>query len=221
MGNQGFGINPDVISTVAQEIAGTVAKGVQVAIVVGGGNIFRGLQNSTNLGMERTAADYVGMIATIMNALVLQGVLKSAGIDTRMMSAIDINRVAEPYIRLRAIRHLEKNRVVIFGGGTGNPFFTTDTTAALRAAEIKADAILMAKNGVDGVYDKDPKQFPEAKVFETLTYDDLLIKDLRVMDQTAVSLCKETKLPIRVFDFNEPKALQRILEGQPIGTTIS
>ncbi len=221
MGDQGFGINPEVISTVAQEIAIASREGVQVAVVVGGGNIFRGLQNSTHLGMDRTAADYVGMIATIMNALVLQGVLKSIGVDTRMMSAIDISRVAEPYIRLRAVRHLEKKRVVIFGGGTGNPFFTTDTTAALRAAEIKADAILMAKNGIDGVYDKDPKLFPEATLFKTLTYDDLLIKDLRVMDQTAVSLCKETKLPIRVFDFNEPNVLQKILQGDTIGTTIS
>ncbi len=220
MGSQGFGINPDVIDKVAEEIRETHAMGVQISIVVGGGNIFRGLQASSKLGMDRAAADYVGMLATVMNALVLQGMLKKKGVETRMLSAIDINRVAEPYIRLRAVRHLEKGRVVIFGGGTGNPFFSTDTTAALRAAEINADAILMAKNGVDGVYDKDPREFPNALKFDELTYDDVLIKNLRVMDQTAVSLCKDTKLPIVVFDFNAPQAIRQILEGEPLGTYI-
>lgn len=220
MGEQGFGISPDTVGAIAEDIKAACDMGVQICIVVGGGNIFRGLQSSSKLGMDRAAADYVGMLATVMNALVLQGVLKSKNVDTRMLSAIDINRVAEPYIRLRAVRHLEKGRVVIFGGGTGNPFFSTDTTSALRAAEINAEAILMAKNGVDGVYDKDPKEHPDAIKFETLTYDELLIKNLRVMDQTAVSLCKETQLPIRVFDFNAPNAIVNILSGQDIGTVI-
>ncbi len=221
MGDQGYGIQPDVISRVAKEIKQALALGVHIAIVVGGGNIFRGLQNSSKLGMDRASADYVGMLATVMNALVLQGVLKSQSVDTRVMSAIDINRVAEPYIRLRAVRHLERGRVVIFGGGTGNPFFSTDTTAALRAAEIGADAILMAKNGVDGVYDKDPKKFPDAKKFETLSYDDVLIQNLQVMDQTAVSLCKDTKLPIVVFDFNQEGSILKLLKGETLGTHIS
>ncbi len=220
MGDQGFGINAEVIGKVAEEIKAAMDLGVQIAIVVGGGNIFRGMQASSKLGMDRAAADYVGMIATIMNALVLQGMLKKVGVDTRMLSAIDINKIAEPYIRLRAIRHLEKGRIVIFGGGTGNPFFSTDTTAALRAAEIKADAIFMAKNGIDGVYDKDPKTNSDAERYDTLTYDDLLIKNLRVMDQTAVSLCKETQLPIQVFDFNAPDGIAKLLKGENIGTEI-
>jgi uridylate kinase len=220
MGEQGFGISPNVIDKVAHDIAEASKSGVQIAIVVGGGNIFRGMQNSTKLGMDRAAADYVGMLATVMNALVLQGVLKKHGVDTRMMSAIDINRVAEPYIRLRAVRHLEKGRVVIFGGGTGNPFFSTDTTAALRAAEIKADGILMAKNGVDGVYDKDPKHHKDAKRFDALTFDDVLMKNLRVMDQTAISLCKDTGLPIVVFNFNDTNALGAILEGDTSHGTV-
>lgn len=220
MGDQGFGINPDVIGKVAAEIKEAADMGVQIAIVVGGGNIFRGLQASSKLGMDRAAADYVGMMATIMNALVLQGMLKNVGADTRMLSAIDINKIAEPYIRLRAIRHLEKGRIVIFGGGTGNPFFSTDTTSALRAAEIKADAIFMAKNGVDGVYNKDPKTNSDATRYDELTYDDLLIKNLRVMDQTAVSLCKETGLPMQVFDFNAPQGILKLLKGEEVGTKI-
>ncbi|MBK8190883.1 MAG: UMP kinase [Vampirovibrionales bacterium] len=220
MGDQGFGINPDVVSMVAAEVASLTAMGVEIAIVVGGGNIFRGLQASSKIGIDRAAADYVGMLATIMNALILQGMLKKSGVDTRMLSAIDINRVAEPYIRLRAIRHLEKGRVVIFGGGTGNPFFSTDTTAALRAAEINAEAILMAKNGVDGVYDKDPRQHDDAQKFDTLTYDEVLIRGLKVMDATAVSLCKDTRLPLLVFDFNEPHAIRKILQGEKLGTFI-
>lgn len=221
MGDQGFGIKPDVVDMVADEIADANAMGVQVAIVVGGGNIFRGLQHSSKLGMDRAAADYVGMLATMMNALILQGVLRKKGVETRTQTAINMDKIAEPYIRLRATRHLEKGRVVIFGGGTGNPFFSTDTTAALRAAEIGADAILMAKNGVDGVYDKDPKLAPDANRFDRLTYDEVLVKDLRVMDQTAVSLCKETGLPIVVFDFNRKQSIRQILEGQSVGTVIS
>jgi uridylate kinase len=220
MGTQGFGIQPDVISLVADEIVEAAAMGCHIAIVVGGGNIFRGVQNSTKLGMDRAAADYVGMLATIMNSLILQETLKSKGVQVRVMSAIGMDRIAEPYIRLRAVRHLEKGRIVIFAGGTGNPFFSTDTTSALRAAEIGADVIMMAKNGVDGVYDQDPKLNPNAKKFDRLTYEDLLIRDLRVMDQTAVTLCKETGLPILVFDFNRPKAISQILRGDEIGTHI-
>lgn len=221
MGDQGFGIHPDVVNKVALEIKEALALGVDIAIVIGGGNIFRGVQNSTKLGMDRAAADYVGMTATIMNSLVMQGVLKNKGVDTRMMTAIGMDRVAEPYIRLRATRHLEKGRVVIFGGGTGNPFFSTDTTAALRAAEIGAECILMAKNGVDGVYDSDPKTNPQAKRFERLNYDEVLSRDLRVMDQTAISLCKETGMPILVFDFNAPNAITQILQHQNLATAVA
>ncbi|MBX2860119.1 MAG: UMP kinase [Vampirovibrio sp.] len=221
MGDQGFGIKPEVVSTVADEIAAIMEEGVKVAVVVGGGNIFRGLQNSSKLGMDRAAADYVGMLATVMNALILQGVLKSRGVQVRVLTAISIDKVAEPYIRLRAMRHLEKGRVVVFGGGTGNPFFSTDTTSALRAAEIGADVVLMAKNGVDGVYDKDPNVHSDATRYDELTYDDVLIKNLKVMDQTAISLCKDTKLPIIVFDFNAKGSITRILHGEKVGTTIA
>lgn len=220
MGDQPFGIKPEVVETIAQEVVQAVQLGAQIAVVVGGGNIFRGVQNSAKLGMDRASADYVGMLATAMNGLILQGVLKQKGIEIRVLSAIAMDRVAEPYIRLRAIRHLEKNRVVIFAAGTGNPFFSTDTTAALRAAEISADVILMAKNKVDGVYDKDPNQNPDARKFDTLTYDELLMKDLKVMDQTAVSLCKDTGMPIIVFDFAQPNAITNILKGQQLGTRI-
>jgi uridylate kinase len=221
MGDQSFGIAPDVIAQVADDIKTILALGVEVAIVVGGGNIFRGVQNSSKLGMDRASADYVGMLATMMNGLILQGVLISKDVETRVLSAISMNKVAEPYIRLRAVRHLAKGRVVIFGAGTGNPFFSTDTTAALRAAEIGADVILMAKNGVDGVYSDDPRTNKDAKRFETLTYDDLLIQNLKVMDQTAVSLCKDTGLPIVVFDFKQPQAITQLLTGHKVGTVIS
>ncbi|MGE0201244.1 MAG: UMP kinase [Candidatus Melainabacteria bacterium] len=220
MGDQGFGIKPEVIDMVAEEVIEARNMGVDIAIVVGGGNIFRGISSSSKLGMDRAAADYVGMLATIMNGLILQGVLKKKNVDVRVMSAIGMDRVAEPYIRLRATRHLEKGRIVIFAGGTGNPYFSTDTTSALRAAEIGADVIMMAKNGVDGVYDKDPKQHDDAVKYDNLTCDDVLVKNLRVMDQTAVSLCKETKLPIIVFDFNRPSAIRKIIEGEHIGTVI-
>lgn len=220
MGDQGFGIKPEVISLVADEIAEAASLGCSVAIVVGGGNIFRGVQNSTKLGMDRAAADYVGMLATIMNSLILQETIKSKGVQVRVMSAIGMDRIAEPYIRLRAVRHLEKGRVVIFAGGTGNPFFSTDTTSALRAAEIGADVIMMAKNGVDGVYNKDPKEHADAVKFDTLSYDDVIHQNLKVMDQTAVTLCKETGLPILVFDFNAERAITRILQGEELGTHI-
>lgn len=220
MGDQGFGIKPEVVSKVADEIVEAAAMGAHVAVVVGGGNIFRGVQNASKLNMDRAAADYVGMMATIMNSLILQETIKSKGMQVRVMSAIGMDRIAEPYIRLRAVRHLEKGRVVIFAGGTGNPFFSTDTTAALRAAEIGADVIMMAKNGVEGVYDKDPKTNPDAVKFETLTYDDVLLKDLKVMDQTAVTLCKETGMPILVFDFSRERAITKLLQGENIGTYI-
>jgi uridylate kinase len=221
MGDQGFGIKPEVVGKICEEVKQAHELGVDIAIVVGGGNIFRGVQNSTKLGMDRAAADYVGMTATIMNALVLQGVLQNKNVENRMMTAIGMDRVAEPYIRKRAIRHLEKGRVVVFGGGTGNPFFSTDTTSALRAAEINAEVILMAKNGVDGVYDKDPKTNPDAVKFDRLTYDEVLRRNLKVMDQTAISLCKETKLPIICFDFNAENAISGLLQGQTLGTIIA
>lgn len=221
MGDQGFGIKPEVVGKICDEIAAAHGLGVDIAIVVGGGNIFRGVQNSTALGMDRASADYVGMTATIMNALVVTGVLKNKNIDTRTMTAIGMDKVAEPYIRLRAVRHLEKGRVVIFGGGTGNPFFSTDTTSALRAAEIGADVILMAKNGVDGVYDSDPKTNPNAQKYDRLTYDDVLMQNLKVMDQTAISLCKETNLPIIVFDFNAPNAITRLIQHEVLGTVVA
>lgn len=220
MGDQGFGISPEVISRMADDIGDAWRLGAQIAVVVGGGNIFRGVQTSARLGMDRAAADYVGMLGTMMNALMLQGVLKNKGVETRVLSAINIDRVAEPYIRLRAVRHMDKGRVVILGGGTGNPFFSTDTTAALRAAELSADAVLMAKNGVDGVYDSDPRTNPSAQKFDTLTYDEVLARDLKVMDQTAIALCKETKLPLIVFDFSRPQAIQQLLQGADFGTRV-
>src|SRR3989338_7238545 len=191
MGNQPYGIDPKIINHIAQEVKETHELGVQVAIVVGGGNIFRGVQSSAQLGMDRAAADYVGMLGTLMNSLVLQGVLESININTRVQSAIEMQAIAEPYIRRRATRHLEKGRVVIFGAGTGNPFFTTDTTAALRAAEIDANLILMAKHGVDGVYDSDPKKNSKARKFNQLTYNEVLSKELKVIDTASVALlCK-------------------------------
>ena len=198
MGNLGYGIDPEVVEGIAKEIGEVIATGVQVAIVVGGGNIFRGIK-AASAGMDRATADYIGMIATVMNAMTLQDSLERMGIQTRVQTAIAMQELAEPYIRRRAIRHLEKGRVVIFGAGSGNPFFTTDTTAALRAAEIEADVIFKATK-VDGIYDADPKLHPEAKRFITLTYAHVLAKDLRVMDSTAIALCKENNLPILVFD---------------------
>lgn len=220
MGEQGFGIDPAVVNSVAEEIKHVQEMGASVTVVVGGGNIFRGVQKSTELGMDQASADYVGMIATVMNALVLQGVLKKLKVPTRVQTAISMNSIAEPYIRLRAIRHLEKGRVVIFAAGTGNPFFTTDSAAALRAAEIDAELMLMAKNKVDGVYNKDPRQFADAKKFDTLTYDDLLIHDLKVIDAAAVSLCKNSDIPIVVFDFASNGSIEKILKGEKVGTVI-
>jgi len=219
-GDKGYGIEPFVLERVAREIAQVHKLGVQVSIVVGGGNIFRGLNSSVQLGMERAAADYIGMLATIMNSLVLQGVLERDGIATRVQTAIEMPSVAESYIRRKAIRHLEKGRVVIFGGGTGNPFFTTDTTAALRAAEIEASVLLMAKNGVDGVYNTDPKINKDAVKFNCLTFEKVLSENYRIMDGAAIAICRDNDIPIRVFDFAREGSLLEIITGGEIGTAI-
>jgi len=219
MGNEKFGIDPDSISDIADEVRHAYNMHVQIAIVVGGGNIFRGVQGS-KWGMDKAAADYVGMLATIMNALILQEVLNQKGVETRVQTAIAMPEVAEPFIRLRAIRHLQKGRVVIFGGGTGNPHVTTDTAAALRAAEIKADAILMAKNKVDGIYDDDPRTNPNAKKFDNLSFDSLMRQGLKVMDPAAVSLCQQNNIPIIVFDFAKSGSIERIITGDKVGTLV-
>ncbi len=218
MGDLGYGIDPIIVQNIAQEVAEVVASGVQVAIVVGGGNIFRGVQASAK-GMERATADYVGMIATVMNAITLQDALEQKNVPTRVQTAIAMQEVAEPYIRRRAIRHLEKGRVVIFGAGSGNPFFTTDTAAALRAAEIDAEVIFKATK-VDGVYDSDPKKNPNAKRYESLTYTHVLTEDLRVMDSTAIAMCRENDIPIIVFDLSEQGNIRRVIAGEKIGTIV-
>ena len=217
---QGHGIHPETVERFAKEIA-EIAKStdVQIAIVVGGGNLWRGLAGS-NSGMDRATADYMGMIATVMNALALQDALEQAGVDTRVQTAIEMQEVAEPYIRRRAIRHLEKGRIVIFGAGLGKPYFSTDTTAALRAAEIEADVILMAKNFVDGVYDSDPKVNPNAVKFDELTYMDVLSKNLKVMDATATTLCKDNNIPIVVFNMDVSGNIAKAVSGEEIGTIV-
>lgn len=219
MGSQSFGLDPAVINRIAEEVASAHRLGVQIAIVIGGGNIFRGNQGAA-WGMDKAAADYVGMLATIMNCLILQEVIKSKGSDTRVQTAISMPAVAEPFIRLRAIRHLEKGRIVIFGGGTGNPHVTTDTAAALRAAEIKADVILMAKNKVDGVYDDDPKSNPDAKKIPILSFEQVRRENYKVMDPAAVSLCEANNIPIVVFDFARHGSIERIVLGDKIGTLV-
>lgn len=218
MGDLGYGIDPTVVASIAEEIADVIRSGVQVAIVVGGGNIFRGVKASA-AGMDRATADYVGMLATVMNAIALQDALERIDVATRVQTAIAMQEVAEPYIRRRAIRHLERGLVVIFGAGSGNPFFTTDTTAALRAAEIDADVIFKATK-VDGVYDADPKANPHARRYQTLTYNHVLSHDLRVMDGTAIALCKENNIPIMVFDLSVSGNIVRAVKGEPIGTTV-
>ena len=218
MGNKGYGIDPAVVQSIAEDVAKVVAAGSQLAIVVGGGNIFRGLKGSA-AGMDRATADYVGMLATVMNAITLQDGLERAGVETRVQTAIEMQQVAEPYIRRRAIRHLEKGRVVVFGGGCGNPFFTTDTTAALRAAEINADVIFKATK-VDGVYDRDPKLFSDAVRYETLSYQKVLNGELGVMDSTAIALCKDNNIPIVVFDLFEPGNICKAVAGEAIGSRI-
>ncbi|TVP70277.1 MAG: UMP kinase [Leptolyngbya sp. LCM1.Bin17] len=218
MGDLAYGIDPNVVETIATEIAEVVQAGIEIAIVVGAGNIFRGIKGSAS-GMDRATADYIGMIATVMNAMTLQDCLERTGVPTRVQTAIAMQEVAEPYIRRRAIRHLEKNRVVIFGAGSGNPFFTTDTTAALRAAEINAEVVFKATK-VDGVYDSDPKINPNAKRYRTLTYGHVLQQDLKVMDSTAIALCKDNNIPIMVFDLSVPGNIKRALMGESIGTLV-
>lgn len=218
-GDQKFGINPPEIKVVARELKQVYESGVQVAIVVGGGNMWRGVTGE-QLGMERAQADYIGMLGTIMNALSLQDALESAGVPTRVQTSIEMRQIAEPYIRRRAIRHLEKGRVVIFAGGTGSPYFSTDTTAALRAAEINADAILMGKNGVDGVYSADPNKDASAVKFDHLTHMDILEKHLHVMDSTASSLSMDNHIPLVVFNFNKSGNIMKAVSGENIGTTI-
>jgi len=219
MGSKQFGIDPERISQYAEEIKQVVAKGVEVAIVIGGGNIFRGLQAEKN-GMDRAQGDYMGMLATLINGMALQGALEKAGLFTRLMSAIKMEEISEPYIRRRAIRHLEKRRVVIFGAGTGNPYFTTDTAASLRAIEINADVILKGTR-VDGIYTADPEKDSNATRFEKLSFGEVLKNKLNVMDMTAFTLCEENSLPIVVFDMNKPGNLMRILEGENVGTLVS
>ena len=220
-GDQGFGIDGEIVAQLAQSIIDVKAEmEVDIAVVVGGGNIWRGMTGA-GAGMYRAQADYMGMLATVMNALALQETLERLGQPTRVQSAIHMSQVAEPYIRRRAIRHLEKGRVVIFAGGTGNPFFTTDTTAALRAVEIDAEAILMGKNGTDGVYSDDPRTNPDAEKLDTVSYIDVLSRGLKVMDSTAISLCMDNELPIVVFDLMGDRLISRILSGDTIGTLVS
>ncbi|MGI6126065.1 MAG: UMP kinase [Planifilum sp.] len=218
-GAQGYGIDPNTISSIANQIKEVVEMGVQMAVVVGGGNIWRGMAGSAK-GIDRATADYMGMLATVMNSLALQDSLEKVGVPTRVQTSIEMRQVAEPYIRRRAIRHLEKGRVVIFAAGTGNPFFSTDTTAALRAAEIEADVILMAKNNVDGVYSADPSRDPHAVKYETLTYLDMLNQGLGVMDSTASTLCMDNNIPLIVFNICTEGNIRRAVMGEQIGTVV-
>jgi uridylate kinase len=219
-GANGYGIDPPTLAEIAGHIRRIRELGVQVGIVVGGGNIWRGA-HAEAMGMERVTADYAGMLATVINALALQDTLEREGVETRAQSAIGIAQVAEPYIRRRAIRHLEKGRAVIFAGGTGNPYMTADTAAALRAIEIGADVLLMTKNAVDGIYSADPKKDPEAKKFDKLTHFEALNRRLEVMDATALSLCLENKLPIIVFDLKAARCMEKAVLGEPIGTLVT
>ena len=219
LGNRTYGVDPEFCAFIARQVGAVHASGVEVGIVVGGGNIFRGLAASAR-GMDRATGDYIGMLATVMNGLALQDAIERAGIPVRVMTAIAMNEIAEPYIRRRAIRHLEKGRVVIFVAGTGNPYFTTDTAAALRAVEIGASVLLKATK-VDGVYDADPMTVPTASRYERLEYADLLRDQLRVMDAAAVSLCMENDLPIVVFDLNQPDNIARVARGEAVGTLIT
>ena len=220
LGKLEYGVDPEVVAFVAEQVKAVTALGVQVGIVVGGGNIFRGMAAATATGMDRATADYIGMLATAMNGLALQDALERAGVPTRVMTAIDMNEVAEPYIRRRAVRHLEKGRVVVFVAGTGNPYFTTDTAAALRAVEIGAEVVLKATK-VDGVYDKDPVKHPDAKRYPAITYGQVLVDGLRVLDAAAVSLCMENDLPIVVFDLDAHENILKAVRGEKVGTLIS
>ena len=220
MGTLDYGADPVRISAIADQVRGVTARGVEVAIVVGGGNIYRGLQGAAE-GMDRATGDYMGMLATVLNALALQDALEKQGAHTRVMSAMHVTEVAEPYIRRRAIRHLEKGRIVIFAAGTGNPFFTTDTAAALRALEIHAEAILMAKNGVEGVYTADPRVVPDAVFIPQLTHHEAIEQRLAVMDSTALSLCMDNRLPIYVFNVDDERNIDRIVCGEKVGTVVT
>jgi uridylate kinase len=220
MGSLEYGTDPERVDAIAHQIRDVAESGVEVAVVVGAGNIYRGLAGAA-AGMDRATADYMGMLATVLNALTLQDALEKAGAYTRVMSAMEVTEVAEPYIRRRAIRHLEKGRVVIFAAGTGNPFFTTDTAAALRALEIHADAILMAKHGVEGVYDSDPMENPDAEFLPELTHMDAIERGLRVMDSTALSLCMDNGLPIHVFNLADVSNIDRIVRGERVGTIVT
>ncbi|MCI5112646.1 MAG: UMP kinase [Marivita sp.] len=219
MGDQGFGLHPPTVQRIAQEVKAVHDLGVEICMVIGGGNVFRGLQGSAQ-GMERTTADYMGMLATVMNALAMQSALEELGVFTRVISAIRMDEVAEPYIRRRAVRHLEKKRVCVFAGGTGNPYFTTDTAAALRANEMNCEAILMGKNGVDGIYDKDPRTNSDAKRYDKVTYDEVLQKNLKVMDASAIALARDNSLPIVVFSLDEPGGFRGILAGDGTYTMV-
>ena len=218
MGKGSYGIDSDAVSIIAGEIKDVVELGVQLGVVVGGGNIFRGFEANLK-GMDRTSADYMGMLATVINSLALQSALEKLDVVTRVQTAIEMKAVAEPFIQRRAVRHLEKGRVVIFAGGTGNPYFTTDTAASLRAVEIKADIILKATK-VDGVYDKDPVKYGDAKMFEKITYNDVLMRHLKVMDATAISLCRENNLPIVVFNLQKAGNIKRVICGLSVGTIV-
>jgi uridylate kinase len=218
-GELGFGLDPKVLNYIAKEIASVHQEGAEVALVVGGGNFIRGEVFSAEGGIERTVADQMGMLGTLMNALALQGVIERAGVQTRVQSAISVSQVSESFIRRRAVRHLEKGRVVVFAAGTGNPYFTTDTAAVLRALEIEADALIKATK-VDGIYDKDPRKFDDAQRYDSLEYSEAIERRLAVMDQTAFTMCREHKLPIIVLDFNEPGALVRAVKGEDEGTLV-
>ena len=218
MGEQEFGISSDVITSYAKQIKEIVDLGVEVSIVIGGGNIFRGISGAAQ-GVDRVTGDHMGMLATVINSLALQNSIEKLGVQTRVQTAIEMPKVAEPFIKRRAQRHLEKGRVVIFGAGTGNPYFTTDTAAALRAIEMETDVVIKATK-VDGIYDKDPVKYPDAKKYETVTYNEVLAKDLKVMDATAISLCRENKLPIIVFNSLIEGNLKKVVMGEHIGTTV-
>jgi uridylate kinase len=220
MGSQEFGTDGVEVDRIARQVAAVRGRGIEIAIVVGAGNIYRGLDGAAN-GMDRATGDYMGMLATVLNALTLQDALERLGQHTRVMSAIDVKEVAEPYIRRRAMRHLEKERVVIFAAGTGNPFFTTDTAAALRALEIHAEAILMAKNGVEGVFDSDPATNPAAQFIPAISHREAIERGLRVMDSTALSLCMDNDLPIYVFNMGDERNIDRIVSGEKVGTLVS
>lgn len=219
MGNKQFGIDHDILGQYANEIKAVVEAGVQVAIVIGGGNIFRGIQAADG-GMDRVQGDYMGMLATMINSMALQSSLEKLEVQTRLQSAIEMNQICEPFIRRRAVRHLEKNRVVIFGAGTGNPYFTTDTAASLRAIEIEADVVLKGTR-VDGIYTADPEKDKSATKFETITFTEVIAKKLNVMDMTAFTLCNENKLPIIVFDMNKPGNLMKVAVGEKVGTLVA